>query len=106
MARCMQAPKTAGVGAATLLHRQGGLRGGGLSAVGSAALHAARVRAGAVVGRTPLAGLQRGYSSVESYHQMAHEHAYELETARALRLELPPQTPTPLRSSVMTSLRP
>lgn len=75
------------VGAATLLHRQGGLRGGGLSAVGSAALQAARVRAGAVVGRTPLAGLQRGYSAVESYHQMAHEHAYQLETARALRLD-------------------
>ncbi len=75
------------VGAATLLHRQGGLRGGGLGAVGSAALHAARVRAGAAVGRTPLAGVQRGYSAVQNYHQMAREHAYQLETARALRLD-------------------
>ena len=75
------------VGAATLLHRQGGLRGGGLSAVGSAALHAARVRAGAAVGRTPLGGLQRGYSAVHGYHQQAREHTYQLEAARALLLD-------------------
>ena len=74
-------------GAATLLHRQGGLRGGGLNAVGSAALHAARVRAGAAVGRTPLAGLQRGYSAMHSHHQMAREHTYQLESARALLLD-------------------
>ena len=75
------------VGAATLLHRQGGLRGGGLSAVGSAALHAARVRAGAVVGRTPLGGLQRGYNAVHGYHRIAREHAYQMESARALLLD-------------------
>jgi hypothetical protein len=75
------------VGAATLLHRQGGLRGGGLTAVGSAALHAARVRAGAAVGRSPLAGLQRGYSAVHSHHQLAREHAYQLEDTRALLLD-------------------
>lgn len=75
------------VGAATLLHRQGGLRGGGLSAVGSATLHAARVRAGAAMGRTPLSGLQRGYSAVHGHHQLAREHAYQLEAARALLLD-------------------
>ncbi|MBF6614370.1 MAG: hypothetical protein IVW55_14735, partial [Chloroflexi bacterium] len=75
------------VGAATLLHRQGGLRGGGLSAVGSAALHAARVRAGAAAGRTPLAGLQRGYSAVHGYHQMAREHSYQLDADRGLLLD-------------------
>jgi hypothetical protein len=75
------------VGAATLLHRQGGLRGGGLSAVGGAALHAARVRAGSAVGRSPLAGLQRGYSAVHSHHQLSREHTYQLEAARALLLD-------------------
>ena len=75
------------VGAATLLHRQGGLRGGGLSAVGSAALHAARVRAGAAVGRSPLAGLQRGYSAVHAHHQLSRERAYQLEAASALLLD-------------------
>ena len=58
-----------------------------MSAVGSAALHAARVRAGATVGRTPLAGLQRGYSAVHSHHELAREHNYRLEAARALLLD-------------------
>lgn len=75
------------VGAAALLHRQGGLRGGGLGAVGSAALHAARVRSGALVGRTPLVGLQRGYGAVQEHHQLARERAYQLEAVRALALD-------------------
>lgn len=74
-------------GAATLLHRQGGVRGGGLGAVGSAALHAARVRAGAALKRTPLSGLERGYSAVHTSHQMSRERQYELESMRALLLD-------------------
>lgn len=75
------------LGAAGLLTRQGGLRGGGVGAVGSAALEAARRRAGGAVGRTPLRGFGKGYEAVHTYHAQSRARRRQEADARALMLD-------------------